>query len=553
MPPHRAIAGRIATVAALAALLMLVAPWPVARAATTLTVNTTADDVDAVPGDGICATAGGKCSLRAAVQTVFTLGYGNTIVVPAGTYTLSRPYDANDISGAWGDLDVAGSQTIKGAGSGKTIIQAGATSADAVDRVFDLRTPSAVYKLSGMTIRNGVGVNFGGGINVSSPAIVSLTDVVITGNHAQSGGGIYGQGQLTITDSVIASNVAGSAAGINWGGNLTIRTSTIRSNTSTGLFGDGAIRFTRVPAAPASTLLIDRSVISGNTARVAAAVSIGEGNNDSSSAFIRNSTITGNTATDAGATVIRVTAPAQLDFENATVALNKTAAVKPPSKSAISAKNSIFAANGDKSCLAPMSSLGHNLDAGSSCGLSGAGDLKNTNPRLSALGSYGGPTKSMALASNSPAIDAGAGCPSIDQRGQGRPKDGNGDGVKACDIGAYEHKAVALVASPSPSPTARASASPSPEITAVPSLDPSPVATAEPSGEPTTAASTDASAGPTAASTGASTPAATAAPAVDPASGGVGTWGIALVVIGLIVVALVMLALARRRSSGSAR
>src|SRR2546425_11690804 len=34
----------------------------------TFTVDTTADSVDAAPGDGLCADAGGLCSLRAAVM-----------------------------------------------------------------------------------------------------------------------------------------------------------------------------------------------------------------------------------------------------------------------------------------------------------------------------------------------------------------------------------------------------------------------------------------------------------------------------------------------------
>lgn len=51
-----------------------------------------------------------------------------------------------------------------------------------------------------------------------------------------------------------------------------------------------------------------------------------------------------------------------------------------------------------------------------------------------------GATWTQALLWNSPAIDAGEDilCPATDQRGLGRPKDGNGDNVPVCDIGAYE-------------------------------------------------------------------------------------------------------------------
>ena len=54
----------------------------------TFTVNTTVDEIDASPGDGLCLTIVGTCSLRAAVQEVNALG-GGTIVVPPGFYQLS--------------------------------------------------------------------------------------------------------------------------------------------------------------------------------------------------------------------------------------------------------------------------------------------------------------------------------------------------------------------------------------------------------------------------------------------------------------------------------
>lgn len=50
-----------------------------------------------------------------------------------------------------------------------------------------------------------------------------------------------------------------------------------------------------------------------------------------------------------------------------------------------------------------------------------------------------------ALRENSPALDAGVGsCTRHDQRRQPRPQDGTGDGVAACDLGAYERSAAQL-------------------------------------------------------------------------------------------------------------
>ncbi len=57
-------------------------------------------------------------------------------------------------------------------------------------------------------------------------------------------------------------------------------------------------------------------------------------------------------------------------------------------------------------------------------------DVIVKDPRLGGLAANGGPTETLALDPESPAVDAGEGCPALDQRGQ--PRRG------ACDLGAYE-------------------------------------------------------------------------------------------------------------------
>jgi hypothetical protein len=56
------------------------------------------------------------------------------------------------------------------------------------------------------------------------------------------------------------------------------------------------------------------------------------------------------------------------------------------------------------------------------------------------LGAETGQPGSFPLLPGSPAIDAGANfqCAGVDQRGATRPKDGNGDDVATCDLGAHE-------------------------------------------------------------------------------------------------------------------
>jgi uncharacterized repeat protein (TIGR01451 family) len=97
---------------------------------------------------------------------------------------------------------------------------------------------------------------------------------------------------------------------------------------------------------------------------------------------------------------------------------------------------------------------GYDLDSGTTCELSGPGDLTNANPQLGTLEANGGPTATMAIASTSPSVDTipvginGCGTTvKADQRGVLRPQ-GTG-----CDSGAYEYGDIAvqsLTASPHP-------------------------------------------------------------------------------------------------------
>ena len=71
-------------------------------------------------------------------------------------------------------------------------------------------------------------------------------------------------------------------------------------------------------------------------------------------------------------------------------------------------------------------------------------NIVTANPRLGALGNYGGGTQTVALLPGSSAINAGNDtvCPSTDQRGVARPQSTH------CDIGAYEYEVGVHYASP---------------------------------------------------------------------------------------------------------
>ena len=119
--------------------VLLVAP---AQAAT-LTVNSPADDLDGNPGDGLCATAGGLCTLRAAIEEANALPGADQLILPSNLYTLSIVTE----------LLITNDLTITGAGASTTIID-GNKSVRPNSRVLTIGSGIPV-NISGVTLRNG--------------------------------------------------------------------------------------------------------------------------------------------------------------------------------------------------------------------------------------------------------------------------------------------------------------------------------------------------------------------------------------------------------------
>lgn len=103
-------------------------------------------------------------------------------------------------------------------------------------------------------------------------------------------------------------------------------------------------------------------------------------------------------------------------------------------------------AAGTSNCSDPVAtSRGFNIDSGDECGFHAGGDRINTSPKLGPMQDNGGPTETMALPLNSPAVDQGSTFGlSADQRGIARPIDlpaipnSAAPGADGSDIGAYE-------------------------------------------------------------------------------------------------------------------
>lgn len=260
-------------------------------------------------------------------------------------------------------------------------------------RVFSVNA-GVNFTVQNLTIADGNSAGYGGGI--FSFGTVMVTNSTFSGNTAiLGGGGIENDGTLTVTNSTFSGNSAG------WGGGI---------DHYTGL----------------STLSVTNCTFTGNTAR----------NYEGGGIFgygpltATNSTFSGNSASGLGGGGIY--------SQGSTVTLTNTIVANSPSGG---------------NCAGNIADGGHNIDDGTTCGFSPAsGSLTGTNPNLdpAGLADNGGLTQTIALQSDSPAINAGdesvcsmttgpAPVGNVDQRGFVRP----GGGHTNCSIGAYEADATA--------------------------------------------------------------------------------------------------------------
>lgn len=364
---------RVFSLIALLVVITVVIQAEFARS-TGFTVNTTVDAVDVSPGNGVCATASGQCTLRAAIMETNALPGADTITMPAGTYALTIP-GADENSGVTGDLDITDELTLSGAGAANTVVDGGG-----LDRVIEVRRPQMPsVGIRDMTVRNG---NASGGGGIYSAGSLALSGVTISGNTATGvGGGIFNSGMLILSDATISGNAAGYGGGIdnNHGGPDPTMNGTVTATNVT---------------------------VSGNAASAG-----GGGIENAWSATLINVTVTGNSAGGGGG------------IDSGPFSLGTTL------------KNSIVAMNtSGGNCTGTIASSGHNLEDANTCAFTSLGDLPNNDPKLGPLADNGGPTETHALLPGSPAIDAGddATCAATDQRGISRPQG------FACDIGAFE-------------------------------------------------------------------------------------------------------------------
>ncbi len=171
---------------------------------------------------------------------------------------------------------------------------------------------------------------------------------------------------------------------------------------------------------------------------------------NSSTIEVLNSTFYGNTSWAGGA--VNNDTDGTLTMTNCTVFGNagKDGPGGIRNEGTITFLNTIVAGSTGDNCSneGTLTDGGYNLEDTDTCGFveKSRHSLVNTNPLLSLPGNYGGPTWTLALLPNSPAIDSipygtnGCGTDvAYDQRGVRRPQ----GALSACDIGAFESRGFA--------------------------------------------------------------------------------------------------------------
>ena len=170
------------------------------------TVNDTGDASDATPGDGICMTAGGGCTLRAAIEEV------------------------NAAPGCANNIGFSVTDTIKMSGAYPTLAAA-----------FTFNGPGA----ASLTIKRNTGGNYRI-LNIPLGAAATINGLTLSNGRSDEGGAIRNAGSLTLNDCVLHGNatvgarpLTGGGAGVfNDAGSLTLNRCALINNTATGQAGN---------------------------------------------------------------------------------------------------------------------------------------------------------------------------------------------------------------------------------------------------------------------------------------------------------------------------
>jgi hypothetical protein len=404
--------------------LLMISAVPGARAATWTVDSTSAD-----PALDACTAAPADCSFPGAVNRLAFVG--DSIVFTVAESLASEVEIRKD-----GVIDAAGARlpklviTTRGVGWATVILR-----------------NARWHGLDSGPIP-------GGALQIDRNQIVTIEDSEFLNNRSTAqGGAIFNRGTLLVARSRFEGNYSTGGAGAihstNFG-SLTVLDSSFRANGVLDSAGPGRQLGQFGAISAESTLDIRGSLFHENESNYASAVRGAALSRIYNSTFVRNRTFQ---SSEGGALLLG--GPTRI--ANCSIVANSGITsgglfVYPASDTQVI--NTLIADNAGASpeISGRIYSLGNNLIRNRLGALVegnvAATDIYDTDPRLSSLGSYGGPTLSLAALPESPLLNAGSSCVlsaggcgdfphvalSDDQRGGGFPRTRGG----AVDIGAFE-------------------------------------------------------------------------------------------------------------------
>ena len=340
-------------------------------------------------------------------------GSGGGLYLEGGLFTLTGVVFTGNYNSSLGR---GGAMAMSGGTATLTNVSFVENRTDPTSRGGAVWLDTGKFNATGCTFQDNV--SGAGGALYNDNAYVTLGDCSFANNEAaMQGGGIYNYstGSVLLQDCTLIHNVATGGGGVFTTGELTLVNSTLGANCA---FDNGGA----ILAASGAGTHLHNVTVTGNDADMDKD-GTGEGGGlyyFNSAPQVFNSIIAGN----------RDSSPGGVWYPDCFI------------DSSPGGASVTYNLMGDNTgCAGPGE-----FEPGVNGNIAGTGATP-LDPLLGQLAENGGPTQTHALLAGSPARDAGdpSGCGdqegkplSEDQRGMGRPRDGDGDGVGQCDMGAFE-------------------------------------------------------------------------------------------------------------------
>ena len=412
----------------------------------------------------------GTLTVTDSTLTNNTSGADGGAIADPGTLTLTNCTIENNSAPFGGGIDNEGVLTVTG-----SIIQSNTANKSGGFGGGINNHDGGVATLTSTTVAMNSAFHNGGGVFNAGSSALAINNSTFSANMARSGGGIYSEtSTVTVTKSTLTGNEAtgtsshaGGGGLFNSGGTASITASTLSGNSASNRGGGIYVS--------SGALTILDSTLSGNSAGLATPL-VGAGGGlyeNGGTVTVTDSTIAGNSAEWVGAgidenagtltavncTIAYNTEPSQssgfgggMNITNGTATLDNTIIALNTDGTGPGAKvDNIFLNGGGMVSSASANNL---LATGGNSGVTGGGSNDNqvgvAAPGLdTGLANNGGPTQTIALLSNSPAVNAGNslldGGQTTDQRGAGFPRVFGAN----VDIGAFELQ-TATTSNPAP-------------------------------------------------------------------------------------------------------